>query len=359
MREREPARGPVVGVELAGSGTRLVATVQAPSQGPDAAPAVPGAPPAAHRWYTHLPAPPTAEEAVEHLNALIERALRESGMAADMAPGAMPGGIAPIAVGVALAGQVDAARGVVRGVRLTNGWEDFPLAATLAARWGGPVAVLSTTQAAALAEVRVGAGRGRTNLIYLLLGRSVSAALIVDGRLVTGAHGRAGDLAHWLAPGAGPRCACGVLGHLEPVASAQSLVRAMIGQAVDHPESNAAMLAISGGRAEAMTAEQVVRLAADGDPVARAIVDRALEALAPALANLVAAFDPEALVLGGPLAVASAFLDALGQRVAALCQPFTTPPPLLGGELEPAAALTGAVVRASELAEQAKQAKPG
>jgi glucokinase len=137
---------------------------------------------------------------------------------------------------------------------------------------------------------------------------------------------------------------------LDPIASAQSLVRAMIGLAVDQPESNTRMLAVSGGRAEAMTAEQVARLAAEGDPVARGVVDRALDALAPALANLVATLDPDAIVVGGPLAGVRAFLDPLEDRVAALCQPFTTAPPLLGGELEPVAALSGAVAAAAELA---------
>lgn len=335
-------RGPLVGVDLADSGTRLVATVLEPVLGPVLGPTMAAdAVRAARRWYTRLPEPPSATEAVTHLNVLIARALAESGME----PGA-PG----IALGVALAGEVDTRRGVVRGVRLASGWEDFPLARTLGGRWGGPVAVLTTTQAAALGEARLGAGRGKPDLVYLLLGRGVSAALIMDGRLAVGAHGRAGDLAHWLALPGGPRCACGAQGHLDPIASAQSLVRAMIGLAVDQPESNARMLAVSGGRAEAMTAEQVARLAAEGDPVARGVVDRALDALAPALANLVAALDPDAIVVGGPLAGVRAFLDPLEDRVAALCQPFTTAPPLLGGELEPVAALSGAVAAAAELA---------
>lgn len=339
--------GPAVGVELTDSGTRLAAAMRGPEE-------TAGGVPGMRRWHTRLPAPPTAAEAVEHLHALIARALDESGQGVWGAASDEP---APgVAIGVALAGQVDVARGVVRSMRLASGWDDFALAAALAGRWGGPVALHTTTQAAALGEARVGAARGHSSLIYLLLGRSVSAALIAGGHLWVGAHGRAGDLAHWLALPHGPRCACGIQGHLEPVASAQSLVRTMIGRAVDHPESNAAMLGISGGRAEAMSAEQVVRLASDGDPVAREVVEQALEALAPALANLVAAFDPDELVLGGPLAGAGAgFLDPLAKRVAALCGPYTTPPPLLGGELEPAAALVGAVLRAEELAMQAQE----
>lgn len=315
----------VVGVEITDSGMRIVAALAAER--------------VARRWYTRLAAPPSATETVEHVYALIARVLAESGM-----PSA---GERPVDIGVALAGQVDTARGMVRDVRLAVGWKDFPLAAALAARWGGMVVLQTTTQAAALAEARLGAGRGHDNLLYLLLGRSISAGLVLDGKVYHGPRGRAGDLAHWLVRPGGPRCSCGAQGHLEPIASAQSLVRTMIGRAVDHEQSNAAMLRISGGRAEAMTAEQVVRLAAEGDPVARAVVDEALDALAPALANLSVALDLPAIIVGGPLALAGAdFLDPLSARLDALRSPTTPAPLLLAGELEPAAALIGAVLSA-------------
>jgi glucokinase len=245
----------------------------------------------------------------------------------------------------------------VRQVRLASGWEDFPLARALAERWGGPAVILTTTQAATLAEARLGAGRGRQQVIYLWLGRSVAAGLLLHGTLYLGAHGAAGNLAHWQARPDGPRCSCGARGHLEPITSAQSLVRTMIGRAVDAPASEAAMLRITGGRAEAMTAEQVARLAAEGDPVAVGVVGEALDALAPALANLAVALDPDVIVLGGPLAGAAAgFVAPLGARVAALCQPFMAAPPVHAGELDPVAALVGAVLAARAVEQTAATA---
>ncbi|HEY7833097.1 MAG TPA: ROK family protein, partial [Ktedonobacterales bacterium] len=289
------------------------------------------------------PAPPSATEALEQIHTLIGRALAEAD--ADWKAHSPPS----IAIGIAVAGQVDTARGLVRQVRLASGWEDFPLAHALAERWGGPVVLLTTTQAATLAEARLGAGRGRQQMIYLWLGRSVAAGLLLHGTLYAGAHGAAGNLAHWQARSDGPRCSCGARGHLEPIASAQSLVRIMIGRAVDAPASEAAMLRVTGGRAEAMTAEQVVRLAAAGDPVAAGVVGEALDALAPALANLVVALDPDLIVLGGPLAGADAgFVLPLAARLAALCEPFMGAPPLLAGELDPVAALVGALLAARE-----------
>jgi glucokinase len=321
--------GTVAGIELADSGTRLVVALS-PERG-------------ARRWFARLSQPPSATEALAAMHELVARALRESGdpAAARREP--------DVAIGVALAGTVDMRRGVVRTVALAEGWQDFPLADALAQRWGAPAVVQTTTQAAALAEARLGAGQGHADLLYVLLGRSVSAALVLSGRVYPGAHGMAGDLAHWRVGPDGPLCSCGQRGHLGPIASAQSIVRAMIGRAVDHPESSAAMLAITGGRAEAMAAAQVAELAASGDPVARGVMDEALGALASALANLIAALDPAAIVLGGPLAAASGnVLDPLAERVRRLTGSRPDLPPLLAGELEPAAALIGAVLSAQE-----------
>jgi glucokinase len=98
-----------------------------------------------------------------------------------------------------------------------------------------------------------------------------------------------------------------------------------------------------------MSAAQVAELAASGDPVARGVMDEALDALALALANLIAALDPDAIVLGGPLAAASgSVLDPLAERVRRLAGSRPDLPPLLAGELEPAAALIGAVLSAQE-----------
>src|SRR5262249_23058370 len=180
-------------------------------------------------------------------------------------------------------------------------------------------------------------------MLYVHGGRDVSSAVVHLGGLIHGAHGAEGMLAHLAVRPEGPRCSCGLHGHLEPLASAQSIVRRMIGRASDSDESAAAMQRITGGRAEALTVAQVVRLAAEGDLAASSIVAEAIDALATGLANAVALLDPTVIVVGGPLVEAGeAFLAALGARVAELCAPFTPAPTLVWGSLEPGAALLGA-----------------
>jgi glucokinase len=310
-----------MGIEVGEHAMRLTATLSTDPHAP--------------HWQSRLPALPTPDDALAALEDLIARALRESGQEAQAA--------GHIAIGVALWDGADAARGVVRRMRYVPGWEDFPLAERLALRWGGPVRLAAAPDVAALAEAHLGAGVGAHAMFYVLLARSVWSAYVVEGQLVPGAHGVAGRLAHWRVRPDGPRCSCGAYGHLEPLASAQALVRNMIGRAAASDESTAAMLGISGGRAEAMTARAVVRLAEDGDAAAEAVVGDALDALAPALANLVAALDPDAIVLGGPLAEAGEQLfDWLNARVAALCESFGQAPLVVPGKLEPYAPLVGA-----------------
>ena len=266
-----------LGVEIAQGATRL--TVGRP-RGAEV-----------RRWLTRLPTPPAPDDALDAINSLIERALAESGP--------LQGRMARL--GVAVWGTVDAEHGAIRALPQASHWENFPLAARLAERWGPGVHVESATNASALAEAELGAGRNASPLLYVLLARNVTAALVVNNTVIHGAHGMEGALGHWLVRQDGPRCACGVSGHLDPLVSAQSLVRNMIGRASDSDESTAAMLRATGGRAEAMTAAQVMRLAAEGEPAARAVADDALDGLSVALANLVALLDPAAIVIGGPV----------------------------------------------------------
>lgn len=347
-----------VGLEIAESGARLAVTLSA---APDA-----------RRWQARLSAQPTPAEALDAIHTLIARTLREDGahdeqaaalMATDGQPTVEPFPEVACAIGVAFGGALDAAQGRTHetfGARLAPGWEGFPLGERLAARCGGPVRVETVTNAAALAEAQLGAGRGYDGVLYALLGRGVTSALVVGGRVWRGAQGRAGMLGHWLvypsALGAETeatlttRCICGLRGHLDPIASAQSMTRIMIGRASDSDESMAAMLRISGRRAEAMTAPQVVELAAAGDPAATSVVDEALDALAVTFANLITTLDPGVIVIGGPLANAGdRFYAPLRARVAALCAPYrlgVAPPAIVGGALEPSAALRGAALLA-------------
>jgi glucokinase len=225
-------------------------------------------------------------------------------------------------VGVAVGGLVDAARGVVRTLYHAHGWNDFPLQDHFEERFDAPCIIDNNANAAALAEVQRGVGVGERVVLYIGLGRGIGGALIVNGTIYHGTTCTAGEIGHILVKEDGPKCSCGGYGHLEAIASAQAIARTMIGLSVEHPETEAAISRVTGGRAERITAEQVFRLAADGDQIARYIVDDVHKYLGIALANIVHLVNPSMIILGGPVAQAGQLLIApLQERIEQLCLP--------------------------------------
>ncbi|MFH9613837.1 ROK family protein [Streptomyces pratensis] len=201
--------------------------------------------------------------------------------------------------GVVVPGIVDEETGTA--VYSANlGWRDLPLAALLEGTSGLPVALGHDVRAGGVAECRLGAARGAQDVWFVPIGTGISAAVFCDGRPVR-AHGYAGELGHVVVEPGGEPCACGARGCLETAASAAAI--------------SSAYSARSGRRVEGAAA--VAARLAQGDPDARAVWDRAVEALATALATATTLFAPEVVVLGGGLAEAGGpLLDPLRASLA-------------------------------------------
>jgi glucokinase len=255
-----------------------------------------------------------------------------------------------VALCCALEAVLDADRERVLSLPHAPGWENVAFRDLLARRLSSPVALATVTESAAIAEYERGAGAGQRSMLFILPARGVTACLIEQGAVIRGARGLAGNLDHWPVCDDGQRCACGGRGHLATIASAQSIVRAMIGRASASDESTAAMLRVSGGRAEAMSAGQVVELAAEGDPAAKGVIGDAVDALATALIPLSLMLDPGVIVVGGPLALAGRYyFSALNQRLRTQMVGTIQPSEVIAAHLEPQAALIGAGLLASRL----------
>lgn len=225
-------------------------------------------------------------------------------------------------VGVAVGGLVDAARGIVHTLHHAHGWDNFPLQDYFTERLDVPCIIDNNANAAALAEVHYGAGMGERVVLYVGLGRGIGGGLVVNGKIYHGTTCTAGEIGHLLVKEQGPKCSCGSFGHLEAIASAQAIVRRMIGLSIEYPETEAAIRRVTGARAERITAEQVFQLAAEGDPVAQDIVADVHKYLGIALANIVHIINPGMIILGGPVAQAGELLvRPLQAQVQQLCLP--------------------------------------
>ncbi|GAC1378625.1 MAG: ROK family protein [Ktedonobacteraceae bacterium] len=228
-------------------------------------------------------------------------------------------------VGVAVGGLVDVRHGLVKKLQHAHNWDDFPLQQYFMQKLAVPCIIDNSGNAAALAEVALGAGQGERFALYVGLGRGISGGMVVNGRIYHGASSMAAEIGHVLVKDNGPKCSCGGFGHLEAIASAQAIVRTMIGLSVEYPATEAAIHKLTGARAESITAEQVLELAAQGDEVAGRVIDDVRTYLGIALANIVHTVNPGTIILGGPVTHSAhaeeQLLIPLRARVQALCLP--------------------------------------
>jgi glucokinase len=176
-----------------------------------------------------------------------------------------------------------------------NDANDLDLTAWARAKWGAPLAMENDARAALVGEWQYGAGGGTDNLVMVTIGTGVGSAALVNGRLLKGSHYLAGNLGgHQVIRFDGVRCNCGNVGCLESEASSWALPEVMKRQS-GYAESPF----VPSTRDEKPDFETVFRLAAEGEPFALSIRNRSLEVWAAGILNLVYAYDPERVVIGG------------------------------------------------------------
>jgi len=233
-------------------------------------------------------------------------------------------------VGVGIPGVSAGEDGVISADRL--GWTEMRLAGRLGAELDLPVWVDSDVNLAALAELHFGAGRGVRHLVWVNVGPTVGAAVILDGKLYRG-QGRAGALGTLLPgtsflDGRDPRT-----GALEALVSSAGIAH------------RARVLADSTGLpvpADGLRAEDVFTAAAEGTGWACAVLEETVDYLAVALTAIQALLDPERVILGGVAVAGTELLPALVKRLGELPHP----PRLFPSELGARAVALGAAAAA-------------
>ncbi len=173
-----------------------------------------------------------------------------------------------------------------------NDANDLDLVDWAQTKWGTPLAMENDARAALVGEWQYGAGQGSNHLVMVTIGTGVGSAALINGRLLKGSHYLAGNLGgHQNIRFDGSRCNCGNVGCLESEASSWALPE-RIKQHAGYADSPFA-------RGEKADFETLFRLAAMGDAVALALRDRSLEVWAAGILNLLYAYDPERIIIGG------------------------------------------------------------
>ena len=203
-------------------------------------------------------------------------------------------------VGIAAAGFVDrTGERVMFAPHLP--WQGEPLRDLLQARLGCPVQLDNDANCAARAEARHGAARGAASALMITMGTGIGGAVLLDGEVLRGANGMAGEFGHMQVVPGGQVCECGKSGCWEQYSSGNALVRNARALMAEQPSVLAEM---SGGRPERVTGPMVTSAAEEGDLVARQAFASVGDWLGVGTANLVAALDPEVVVIGGGVSAA-------------------------------------------------------
>ena len=200
--------------------------------------------------------------------------------------------------GATVPGLVDHASGVC--VLAPNlGWTNFPLRDALTEELHTPVVVNNHTQAAAVAEGRLGAARAARSFVWVYVGSGVGSGVVIDGRLFYGQSGFSGEIGHCPVVEDGPLCACGRRGCLEAVASSMAIGRS-VEEAIARKEPTSLEPSEGGG----IDAAALAAAAGAGDALALRILAQTGEHLGRGISFLLNVLNPEMIVLGGSVAAA-------------------------------------------------------
>jgi glucokinase len=212
-------------------------------------------------------------------------------------------------IGIGLPGLVDVEKGFMRSI--PRSWlaelGEVPLAALIQARSGHPVFVDNDVNALTLAEWMFGLGRGASSLVTVAIGTGMGAGFVLDGRLVRGHLQIAGEIGHLSVSLEGPTCVCGGIGCLATYVAGGMIADRARERLARYPTSTVVRRA--GGDPALIGAPLLFEAAAEGDPLGRAVVDDACEAVASGIGALVNLLNPEIIVITGGVAASLAPLQ--------------------------------------------------
>ncbi len=178
-------------------------------------------------------------------------------------------------------------------------WPSINLAELVSEKFGIPVAITNDANAAALGEMTYGAARGMKDFIMITLGTGVGSGIVINGQMVYGANGFAGELGHVIVKrNNGRLCGCGRTGCLETYCSATGVART----AREFLEARNEPSLLRNLDIDAITSKDVYDAAIQDDKLAKDIFEYTGNILGEAMADMVAFSAPEAFILFGGLA---------------------------------------------------------
>jgi glucokinase len=209
----------------------------------------------------------------------------------------------PLAIGVGSIGPLDTRMGAI-GATPNFAFKYIPVVAPLEAEFGVPVQIMNDCNAAVIGEHVYGAGRGIDNLFYVTLSTGLGGGAIVDGNALNGKDGNAPEIGHLtLDRDSELTCGCGCRGHWEAYCSGANMPNYARILLRNRGLEGGLLMRMVGGDLGKLTSEMIFEAAGRGDRDAVFVVEEVGKVNAVGFANIVNAFDPELITVGGSVAL--------------------------------------------------------
>ncbi|MBN2335083.1 ROK family protein [Candidatus Bathyarchaeota archaeon] len=210
---------------------------------------------------------------------------------------------APEVIGVGSIGPIDLGRGMITNTP-NYPFKEIPVVEPLREEFGVPVRIVNDCAAGVLGEHVYGAGKGVNNLFYVTMSTGLGGGAMVDGHVLIGKDGNAVEVGHLtIQPDSKIICGCGSPGHWEAFTSGKNMPYFAQTLLWQRKWRNSLLGVLSGGDPKAFTAKMIFDAAKQGDEVALNIVEEVGRVNAIGFADIVNAFDPELITVGGSIAL--------------------------------------------------------
>lgn len=195
------------------------------------------------------------------------------------------------AIGIGSPGPLDAKKGII--ISTPNlPFDNFELIKPIKEKFNIPTYLDNDANVAAIGEHIFGAGKGTDNMVFITVSTGVGGGAIINGKIYRGNTCNALEIGHTTIEKDGPRCNCGNYGCVEALASGTAIGK-RANEAVERGEETSLK------NYKELTSYEVFKEAKQGDKVASGILDSCLNYLGICVANIIATFDPEMVIIGG------------------------------------------------------------
>lgn len=200
-------------------------------------------------------------------------------------------------IGIGAAGQIDRQNGILLSSPNLDCF-NVPIKEIIENEFSIPTFVGNDVEIATLGEMKYGAGKGCQNLVCVFVGTGVGSGIVINGKLLTGATGTAGEIGHIVVDYGGRQCGCGAMGCLEAYAS-RSAIEKRISGALKKGRNSIILDYLEAGRS--MSSSMIKKSLEQGDELVTQALDEASEYLSAGLASVINLINPELIILGGGL----------------------------------------------------------